>query len=323
MKKNTSKQTVVLLDGGTLDYGDLSFDELKSTGALKVYSQTRPNQVAARIRGADQVVVNKCVLTGDVIKGAVGLKAVHVAATGVNNVDLEAAREAGIAVTNVAGYSTESVVQFTFAFLLALAGNLTHYDREIRKGGWSSSPFFMWPAFPVSEIHGKTLGIIGYGTIGRRVAQVGKAFGLSVLIARIPGRSYKSRDGRVSLEAVLKQSDFITIHAPLTPMTKGLIDEKELRKMKNSACLINMARGGIVDEKALLKALKAHWIAGAATDVLAAEPPQRTEPLLKAPNLLLTPHMAWASLESRRRLIHEVAENVKAFSAGRKRNRVV
>ncbi len=323
MKKRLFPKNIIFLDAGTLDYGDVSFAELQSLGRLKTYFQTRPDQVAARIKEADQVITNKCVLTGNDLRSAGRLRAVHVAATGVNNVDLEAARSSGLAVTNVAGYSTESVVQFTFAFLLALAGNLTAYDREVRRGGWCQSPFFMWPAFPVSEIHGKTLGIIGYGTIGQRVSEVAKAFGLSVLKARIPGRNYKSGDGRMPLANVLKKADFITIHAPLTPLTKDLIGEKELRKMKRTAYLINMARGGIVNEKALFMALKARWIAGAAADVLAKEPPLAGEPLLKAPNLLLTPHMAWASLESRKRLVHEIAENIKAFSCGRKRNRVV
>lgn len=322
--KKTGSNRIVLLDAGTLDYGDLPLTPFRSLGLFKAYESTRPEQIAQRIRGAEQVIVNKCKLSGSVIREAGSLKAIHVAATGVNNIDLEAAREAGIRVTNVAGYSTESVVQLTFAFLLALAVNLLKYDKALHLGGWSRSKFFMWPRFPVTEIHGKKLGIIGHGTIGRRVGEVGKSFGLKVLTARIPGRKYTGQEtGRVSLLKLLQEADYVSIHAPLTALTRDLIGEKELRTMKPSACLINMARGGIVNEKALLKALKNKWIAGAATDVLEHEPPKADERLLKHPNLLAMPHMGWASLESRRRLVTEILENIKAFQSGKKRNCIV
>lgn len=315
---------IVLLDSGTLDYGDLPLTLLKKLGKFKAYSSTRPEDTARRIASAHQVIVNKCALDAKALRGARFLKAVHVAATGVNNIDLQAAREAGIRVTNVAGYSTESVVQLTFSFLLAMAVNLLKYDQALHSGGWSRARFFMWPRFPVTEIHGKTLGIIGFGTIGRRVSEVAGAFGLKVLTCRIPGRKYSAKDSRrVSLSRLLRQSDYLTIHAPLTPVTRGLIGERELRTMKPSACLINMARGGIVNEKALLKALKKKWISAAATDVLEHEPPRADEPLLKLPNLIAMPHMGWASLESRRRLVYEIAENVKAFQSGKKRNWIV
>lgn len=322
--KDLISDSIVLLDSGTLDFGDLPLTALQKLGHFKAYPFTRPEEVARRIAGASQVIVNKCVLNAETLKSARLLKAVHVAATGVNNVDLEAAREAGIRVTNVAGYSTESVVQLTFSFLLAMAVNLIKYDQALHNGAWSRSRFFMWPRFPVFEIHGKTLGVIGCGTIGRRVCEVGRAFGLKVLTCRIPGRVYPSREpGRVSLSRLIRQSDYLTIHAPLTPLTRDLIGERELRTMKRSACLINMARGGIVNEKALLKALKKKWIANAATDVLVQEPPRADEALLKQPNLIAMPHMGWASLESRRRLVGEVARNITAFRSGKKRNCVV
>ncbi len=322
--KSLLPDLIVLLDSGTLDFGDLPLTALQKLGHFKAYPFTRPAEVARRIAKARQVIVNKCVLNAETLKHARFLKAVHVAATGVNNVDLQAAREAGIRVTNVAGYSTESVVQLTFSFLLAAAVNLLKYDQALHGGAWSQSRFFMWPRFPVSEIHGKTLGVIGCGTIGRRVCEVGGAFGLKILTCRIPGRTYPAKDTRrVSLSRLLKESDYLTIHAPLTPLTRDLIGERELRTMKRSACLINMARGGIVNEKALLKALKKKWIANAATDVLVQEPPRADEPLLKLPNLIAMPHMGWASLESRRRLIGEVARNIEAFRSGKKRNCVV
>lgn len=317
-------ENIVLLDSGTLDFGDLRLTALEKLGHFKAYPFTRPEDAARRIAKASQVIVNKFVLNAETLKSARFLRAVHVAATGVNNVDLQAAREAGIRVTNVAGYSTESVVQLTFSFLLAMAVNLLKYDQALHAGAWSRSKFFMWPRFPVSEVHGKTLGVIGCGAIGRRVCEVAGAFGLKVLICRIPGRTYSAKDSRrVSLARLLTQSDYITIHAPLTPLTRDLIGESELRTMKRSACLINMARGGIVNERALLKALKKKWISCAATDVLAQEPPSADEPLLKLPNLIAMPHMGWASLESRRRLVFEVARNIKAFKSGKKRNCVV
>lgn len=317
------KSSIVFLDAGTLDFSDLSLQPLENLGSFKSYSWTPPEKTAVRIRRASQVIVNKCVLTRRDLELARNLKVIHVAATGVNNVDLEAARQLGISVTNVAGYSTESVVQLTLAFLLSLAVNLVPYQDALKKGQWSRSRFFMWPGFPVMEICGKKLGIIGYGHIGKRVGEVARSFGLEVLTARIPGRPYSAKNSRLSLTQVLKQADFVTIHAPLTPLTRSLIGERELRTMKRSAFLINMARGGIVDEKALLKALREKWIAGAALDVLEHEPPKVSEPLLKQPNLIAMPHMGWASLESRRRLLAEVILNIKAFSAGRKRNRVV
>lgn len=323
MRTPRSLNRIVFLDAGTLDFGDLSLSPLRAFGGFRAYTATSASMTAQRIKFAEQVVVNKCILSRSHIESAERLKAIHVAATGVNNIDLQAARERGITVTNAAGYSTESVVQLTFSFLLAMAVNLVKYDSALKRGLWSRSRFFMWPGFPVREIFGKTLGIIGCGRIGRRVAETARAFGLSVLIAKIPGRSYPGEKGRVSLDRVLRESDFLTIHTPLTELTRGLIGGRELRKMKPGSVLMNMARGGIVDETELLKALKSGRLAGAATDVLVHEPPRKTEPLLKHPNLLAMPHMGWASLESRRRLLQEIVFNIRAFQSGKKRNCIV
>ncbi len=320
---NKKKPKIVFLDAGTLDYGDISLKSWQSLGLLKTYFNTPSSQRAARLRGASIAVVNKCVLDASVISQLPDLKAIAVAATGVNNVDLEAARKQGIAVMNVSGYSTESVVQWTFGFILALAGNLVKYNRDAHAGKWSRSPFFMLSAYPLTEIHGKTLGLVGCGTIGKRVAAVAESFGMKVMVARIPGRQYSGKPKRYSLEETAKKADFLTIHAPLSPLTRNLIDGRILRKMKPSAGIINMARGGIVDEKALLTALKAGRIAGAASDVLTQEPPPRNHILLGAPNLILTPHIAWASREARERLVGEISLNLKAFLKGQKRNRVV
>ncbi len=268
-------------------------------------------------------MVNKCVLDAVLISRLKKLRCIAVAATGVNNVDLGAARKKGIAVMNVSGYSTESVVQATFAFLLALASNLVKYNEASHSGAWSRSPFFMLSDYPLTEIHGKTLGIVGYGAIGKRVGDVAKMFGMKIMPARIPGRKYSGGAKHLPLQQVAQKADFLSVHAPLSPLTRNLIDARILRKMKKSACVINMARGGIVDEKALAQALKAGRIAGAASDVLTQEPPPKNHVLLGAPNMLLTPHVAWASLESRTRLASEIYKNLEAFLKGRKRNRVI
>lgn len=320
------RDRIVFLDVGTVDYGDLSLRELKERGAFKAYERTGPAEIGPRLARATIVITNKCVLDGRLLSRLQGsVRLINIAATGTNNVDLEAAKQRGIAVTHVSGYSTETVVQMTFAFLLALVSHLREFNEAAHDGRWSRSPFFTLPAFPVREIHGKTLGIVGYGRIGRRVAQVARAFGMKVRVARIPGKKYPSKEKihRTDFKSLISQSDFVTLHVPLLPLTRHLMDGRVLAQMKRGAFLINMARGGLVDERALARSLRSGRLAGAASDVLSQEPPPRNHPLLGAPNLLLTPHIAWASREARERLIHEIALNIKAFQAGRKRNRVV
>ncbi len=319
------KGRIVFLDAGTVDYGDISLAEFRRRGNFVAHRLTSPKQIASRIRNAEIVLTNKCRLNRQTLSQAPQVKLICLAATGTNNVDLGYCREHGIAVANVAGYSTESVVQFTFAFLLSLAANLSALNKAAHNGTWSKSPFFSLPGIRFCEIKGKVLGIIGYGTIGRRVAQIANVFGMKVLIALIPGRKYSANEkkGRVSLAQLLKQSDFVSLHAPLTPLTEKIINQRTLRQMKKSAFLINMARGGLVDERALYQALKTGKIAGAGSDVLSQEPPPKNHILLNAPNLLLTPHISWASIEARKRLIHEMAENIRAFQTGKRRSRVV
>ncbi len=322
MKKR--RDQIVFLDAATVDWGDLSLSELKSLGHLKTYPQTSYRDIEKRIKSADIVITNKCRFDRALMNKLKRVRSIHVAATGMNNVDLEAAREIGIAVTNVSGYSTESVVQFTFASLLALAGNLLPHYEAAHHGGWSRSPSFTFTDFPFHEVAGKTLGIVGYGSIGKRVAQVAKIFKIKVLVARIPGRRYPPREfkNRTPFLSVIRKADFLTLHVPLTRLTRRLITAEVIRKMKPGAFLLNMARGGIVDEKALRKALERGHLAGAACDVLSVEPPPKDHVFLKAPNLLMTPHVAWASCEARRRLLDEIALNIRAFQKGRKRNRV-
>lgn len=322
MKKKQDK--LVFLDAGTLDFGGVSLDPLRKLGDIRIWKQTAPSRVAERLRKATIVLTNKCVLDERIFRQSPKLRFVSVAATGVNNIDLEAARARQIGVANVSGYSTASVVQFTLGFITALSGRLMELDRAARDGRWSASPFFMYSGCPVSEIAGKTLGIIGYGAIGRGVAAAARALGMNVIVGKIPGRRYDARGGeRVPFKTLLRQADFVSLHCPLTRLTQNLIGVRELAVMKKGSFLINMARGGIVDEQALASALRSGHLAGAACDVLTREPPPRTHVLLKAPNLLLTPHMAWGSLEARRRLVAEMAMNIKAFKLGKRRNRVV
>jgi len=320
------KEKIVFLDEGTLKYGGVDFSCIEELGYYDSYKRTESNEISERILSANHIIVNKCVLNEKIIQKHAGhIKAIHVTATGVNNIDLNAARKHGIAVTNVKGYSTESVVQFTVGFILALSHHLVDYQRVISNGDWQKSPFFSCASYPVTEVAGKTLVILGYGTIGKRVAQVARALKMDVLVCKIPGKKYLSTTDakRISLREGLVRADFFTIHTPLSVLTNNLIGDKEIKWMKKKAFLINMARGGIVNEKAWATALNKKIIAGGATDVLSVEPPSHKNPLLKAKNLLMTPHIAWASFEARGRLIKEVALNIKAFQNSRVRNRIV
>ncbi len=294
-------------------------------GLLKTYHHTFAPQVLKRCAGFKHVVLNKVIFDAKIFSALKGVAGVHVTATGYNNIDLHAARVNGIAVTNVRGYSTESVVQITFSALLTLASRFDEYDRAVKAGKWSGQFFFALTQLPFSELAGKTLGIIGYGAIGKRVAEVARAFGMKVMAAAIPGRSYSAAEKKVRfpLIHVLKNADAVTIHAPLLDVTRNLIGARELALMKKSAFLLNMARGGIVDEKALAGALKRKQLAGAATDVLTQEPPPRRHVLYNVPRLILTPHIAWASVEARTRVVEEVARNIIAFEINIKRNRLV
>jgi len=316
--------TAVMLDFATLDRDDLSLGAFADLGADWVrYPATTPDQTADRIADAVWVVTNKVVLTRELMRQTPALKLICIAATGTNNVDLVAARELGIAVTHVAGYSTPSVVQHLFALLLALTTRLPEVQGAVASGAWGRSSQFCLLDFPFREVAGKRMGIVGYGALGAAVAGVAKAFGMEVLIAQRPGGP--AQEGRVPLPILLPQVDVLSLHCPLTDQTRGLIGPAELALMKPDALLLNTARGGIVDEAALAEALRARRLGGAGIDVLAVEPPGADSPLLQPgiPNLIVTPHVAWASREARQRLIDEVAENIRAFQSGVHRNRVV
>ena len=312
---------IVILDYATLETGDISPLNNLAT-ELITYSNTQPNEVVERCIDADIVITNKVVINAKSLAQLTHTKLICIAATGTNNVDLSAANNNNIAVTNVAGYSTASVAQHTFSLLFNLIGNTHRYILDCQKGVWQNSEHFCYIDKPITEISGKTLGIIGYGDLGQAIAQIAKAFGLTVLVAERKGQ--KPRSGRVSFDEMLNRADIISLHCPLTDETKNLIGKQELSKMKPNCLLINTARGGIVDELALVDALKQGVIAGAAFDVLTQEPAQETNPLIQyqAPNLILTPHIAWASKESVSRLIKQIALNINAFQQGKLRNRV-
>ncbi len=315
---------IVFLDAKTVG-DDVDLRVLEGFGDLIVYPTTAPSELGERIYDADIIITNKVVIDKKAMDNAPNLKLICVAATGTNNVDIRYAKEKGIAVTNVAGYSTESVVQHTFSMLFYLLEHLKYYDEYVKSGNYAQSDIFTHLGRPFWEIYQKRWGIIGLGTIGRRVAQVAKAFGAEVVYYSTSGVKRKEDFPQVSLQELLSTSDVVSIHAPLNERTKNLITYKELKLMKPSAILLNLGRGGIVNEQDLARALDEDLIAGAGLDVLEKEPIDPDNPLLKIKNpekLFITPHIAWTSIEARQRLINEIAKNIEAFLNGAVRNRV-
>jgi glycerate dehydrogenase len=308
----------VFLDKDSLDLGDIDCSALDSSlTEFRHYPSTRLEQVVERLADAQVVISNKVMLTAATLEQAPQLKLICVAATGTNNVDLKAAAQRGITVCNCQRYSTPSVVQHVFALLLALFTRLPDYHRAVQEGRWQTAAQFCLLDFPIRELAGKTLGIVGYGELGKAVARLAEAFGMQVLIAQRPG-TVEPQEGRIPLHTLLPQVDVLTLHCPLTPATRGLIGEGELALMRRDAVLINAARGGIVDELALAKALRRGALGGAGVDVLTEEPPVHGNPLLEpdSPNLIVTPHSAWGSREARQRLVHQLAENIHGFLTG-------
>jgi len=313
-----------------LDYETLSPDDLNLSALWDLpfnwvrFDTTSAEQTANRISDAEVILTNKVVLDRQLLSENPQIKYIVILATGTNNVDLNAASEFGIPVSNIVGYSTESVAQHTFAVLLSLKRKLTEYRASVDSGEWSASPFFCLPVHSIQDLCGQTLGIIGYGTIGKRVHELAEAFGMNILISEslVPGSS--NSENRTDLETLYKESDVISLHCPLSEYSKNLIGKKELAIMKQSAILLNMARGGIVNEDELFSALKSGEIAGAATDVMTEEPPSEDHILLKEklPNLLITPHVAWASRQARQNLINQLGELLQGFLDGEIMNRV-
>lgn len=313
---------ITVLDGYTLNPGDLSWDELKLLGEVTVYDRTLPEEVLARSEKAEILLTNKTVLNRETIEKLPDLKYIGVLATGYNVVDIRAAEENGIIVTNIPAYSTASVAQTVFALLLAVTNRVEHYTTENHSGRWSRSDDFCYWDFPLMELAGKTFGIVGLGNIGKNVSQIALAFGMRVLA--LTSKSAEELPGGVekaaSLETLLAESDVLSLHCPLTEKTRNMINAETLSKMKPSAILINTGRGPLIDETALAEALNRGELRGAGLDVLSSEPPLADNPLLSARNCFVTPHIAWATVEARRRLMATAVSNVASFLTGHPRN---
>ena len=304
---------IVVLDGYTLNPGDLSWDALRELGSCEIYDRSAPDEIVPRSTSAEIVLTNKVKLNGEYMSSVPTLKYIGVTATGYNIVDVAAARERKVIVTNVPTYGTQSVAQMTFALLLELTQHVGHHAQTVREGRWTRSPDFCYWDYPLIELDGLTLGIIGFGRIGKMVGQLAEAFGMKVL-------TYSRKQPVAEMETLFRRSDIISLHCPLTPQTEHLVNEERLAWMKPTAFLLNTSRGPLIDESALAKALNEGRIAGAGLDVLAVEPPTADNPLLRAKNCLITPHIAWATRAARSRLMEAVVENVRAYLTGESKN---
>ena len=327
----------VFLDYDTVSNGDI--DESALMDALpdmQFFGVTADDDLLSRVADAEIVLTNKIAIRADAIAAAPGLKLICLAATGTNNVDLDAASEHGVGVCNITSYCTDSVVQHVFALIFSLNQHLAGYQKLLQDGAWRDSPQFCLLDYEITELRGKMLGIVGYGELGRGTARMGEALGMNVIIAARPKSDASNADlsntdpsnanpGRVSFDELLTRADVISIHCPLTADTEELFGAAQFRRMKDTALIINTARGAIIDEQALADALRAGEIGGAGIDVLSEEPPVSGNPLLDPdiPNLIITPHIAWAAREARQRAVDEMAANVKDFMAGGSRGRVV
>ncbi len=312
---------IVVLDGFTLNPGDLSWDELRSLGDCEIHERTAPEATCERAAGAEIVLTNKVVLDAPVLARLPRLRYIGVLATGYNVVDLEAARARGIVVTNVPAYSTRSVAQLTFALLLELTHHVGHHAQTVREGRWSQSRDFSYADTPLIELEGLTMGLIGYGRIGAAVSELAAAFGMTVWAhTRTRPRATPVPVRRVELEPLFRQSDVVSLHCPLTPETRHLVNAERLAWMKPTAFLLNTGRGPLVDEAALADALIRGRLAGAGLDVLSSEPPAPDHPLLRAPHCLITPHFGWATGAARQRLMKIAVANVRAFLEGESQN---
>ncbi len=321
MAKVNGNVRIVVLDGFTLNPGDLSWDSLAALGELKVYDRTSLDRVFERAQIAQIILTNKTLLTAETIESLPELTYIGVMATGCNVVDIEAARRKSIIVTNVPEYGTSSVAQMVFAHILNLCLHVGEHSKSVSQGAWARSSDFCFWDFPLIELAGLTIGIVGYGRIGRAVARLGSAFGMHVLVNDITTPTNLDGDVEsVDLDTLFRESDIISLHCPLTPQTKNLVNRERLKLMKPSAFLINTSRGPLVDEQALAEALNNKHIAGAGLDVLEKEPPAENNPLFAARNCYITPHIAWATASARERLMRIVVENVRAYLGGSPQN---
>ena len=314
---------IVVLDGYTENPGDLSWDGLRALGELTVYDRTRPEEAASRIQDAEIIVTNKVPVTRALLDQCTGIRYVSVLATGYNVVDLKAASERGIPVSNVPAYSTAAVGQFTIGMLLEICCQIGFHDRSVHNGDWAACPDFCYWKTPLIELAGKTMGIIGFGRIGRQTGAIARAMGMQVLATG----SRPCDEGRaiaeyVDLDTVLRQSDVISLHCPLFPETTGIINKDTIAKMKDGVIILNMARGPMIVEEDLAQALNSGKVYAAGMDVVSQEPIRADNPLLTAKNCFITPHIAWASRECRQRIMDITEQNLRSFLDGNVRNRV-
>ncbi|SDI46243.1 glycerate dehydrogenase [Pseudomonas delhiensis] len=313
----------VFLDTASLDLGDLDLQPLhQAFGELLLHAASAPGEIAGRLRGAQVAITNKAPIDARALASNPDLKLILVTATGTNNIDLAAARERGIAVCNCQGYGTASVAQHAIGLLLALATRLPDYQAAVRAGRWQQATQFCLLDYPIVELEGKTLGLLGHGELGGAVGRLAEAFGMRVLLGQLPGRP--PRADRLALDELLPQVDAISLHCPLTDQTRGMIGQRELDLMKPDAFIVNTARGGLINEQALADTLRRGHLGGAATDVLGVEPPKDGNPLLAGdiPRLIVTPHNAWGSREARQRIVGQVTDNAAAFFRGDRLRRV-
>lgn len=326
INRNLNKESgTVLLDLASLDRNDLNLQPLQRVAPPVIsFPHTSPDELAGRNPDAWCVIVNKVLLDREFFRTRPALRLVCIAATGTNNVDLQAAAEHEVAVVNCRCYGTDTVAQHTMMLMLALIRSLPEYHRDVMAGKWSASPHFCLLDYPLRELGELRLGIIGYGDVGQRVSQLARVFGMDVVLAERRTNPVP-REGRVNFEEVVRTSDVISLHCPLNDESRHLINENMLRSMQSDAYLINTARGGLVDEAALLRALREGWIAGAAIDVLNDEPPSAANVLIKSglDNLIITPHCAWGSRRARQAIVDQIAENIGAFLGGERLRRIV
>ena len=309
---------IVVLDGYASNPGDLSWEGMQALGELTVYDRTAPDETIDRCKDAEIVLTNKVVFSAATLSQLPHLKYIGVLATGFNVVDTAAARERGITVTNIPAYSTDSVAQLTFAHILNVTNRVDHYARQNREGRWSRNPDFVYWDTPLTELRGKTMGIVGLGNIGMKVAAIARLFGMDVFAVTSKNSSdLPAGIQKTTFDGLLAISDVLSLHCPLTPQTHHLIDAEALKKMKQGAILVNTGRGPLVDEQAVADALQEGLLQAYAADVMTQEPPQADNPLLRCPNAYLTPHIAWATFEARQRLMKIATDNVRAFLAGK------
>lgn len=312
---------IVVLDGYATNPGDLSWEQLGKYGELTVHKRCMDSEIVEKAKDADIVINNKCNMTREVLEQLPKLKYIGLQSTGYNAVDIKAARELGIVVSNVPAYSTNEVAQHTFAFILEISNNIGLYSGAVHNGEWSKAPNFCFYLEPLDELNNKIIGIIGFGSIGKRVANIAKAFGMKVLVNTPHPDEDTYRDIEFcSLDELLRKCDIVTCHCPLNKSTTNLINKETISKMKKSAVFINTSRGQVVDDKALADALNNGDIRAAGLDVLSKEPPDEDNPLLRAKNCFITPHIAWGATQTRARLLVTIEENLKAFIDGKPQN---